>query len=411
MSNTASIVPRPAINVPGKGGNGSPSPIYLDGFSTTPLAPEAAEAMIDAWSLPGNANSPHVLGARASGILENARIEIANLIGANPSEVIFTSGATEANNLAILGCARAAKAAKSARNRIVVSAIEHKSVLEPAAWLEAEGYEVVRVSATPYGVIDLEALASAVNEQTLLVSVMAINNETGVVQPIERIAALARGAGAFFHCDAAQAVGKWPIDVFELDVDYLSISAHKMYGPMGVGALYVASGAMRPEAIIAGGGQQSGLRPGTQPIPLISGFGAAAGLAASVLNTKEGGAGMLSQRFLAELKAAGLPFHVVTGDEIVVPGSACISIDGVAADELVDILQSKVCISTGSACTQGQVLPSHVLMGMGLSHVKANEVFRVMFGRYNSDLDVVKVSASIVESANLLRGATGQVRQ
>lgn len=250
--------------------------IYLDGFATMPLAPEAMGAMQNAWQLGGNAGSGHLAGERAAAQVAHGRAAVARLIGAAPSEIVFTSGATEANNLALLGIAANAPAG---RRRILVASIEHKSVLAPAKLLEKRGFRIERIPVDRSGAIDIASFGAMLDEDVLLVSVMAANNETGVIQPVAQVAALAHAIGALMHCDAAQAVGKIPVDVIDWDVDLLSISAHKCYGPMGIGALYIAAGTVAPEPLLMGGGQQGGLRPGTEPVALIAGFGAAADVA------------------------------------------------------------------------------------------------------------------------------------
>jgi cysteine desulfurase len=373
------------------------SAIYLDGFATLPLAPEARAAMIDAWELPGNASSPHAAGERAADIVDRARAEVAALIGAAPPEIVFTSGATEANNLAILGAARAA--AGSRRRRLVVSSVEHKAVLEPAEALRGQGFEVVLAPVDRHGRLDLGAFAALVDDGTLLVSVMAVNNETGVVQPVAGAAAAARAAGALVHCDAAQAAGKMPIDVTALDVDYLSLSAHKLYGPMGVGALYRSAVAPRPLPLQFGGGQQAGLRPGTEPVALLAGFGAAARLARErLVDDALHGEGLVAS-FLDALRERQLRFARITGGHPVVPGSAALQIEGVDAEALCMRLARSVHLSTGSACTSGQLRMSHVLEAMGFSKDGARSVVRVFWSRYNSADDVEAVSDEICRAA------------
>lgn len=368
-------------------------PIYLDGFSTTPLAPEALAAMQGAWATPGNASSPHGLGQRAHAVLERGRKQVADLIGCLPSELTFTSGATEANNLALRGVAAWARNETPDRRKLVVSAVEHKAVLETAKHLALDGFEVVIAPVDGCGLVDLSRLATLVDETTRLVSVMLVNNETGVVQPVEEIAQLCRERGALLHSDGAQAVGKCRLDVFDLGVDYLSISAHKLYGPMGVGALYVASGAPKPMPQIFGGGQERGMRAGTEPIPLVAGFGAAAEAAQARLDEDGERAAALKTLFLEALTAAGIAYRRVTDKAPVVSGGIALFFPEASADDLVSRVAERLCISTGSACTSGQVLPSHVLQAMGLDHQQSSSVLRFFFSRFNSESEVVEAVA------------------
>lgn len=372
--------------------------IYLDGFASQPLAPEARAAMLRAWDLPGNPSSPHSAGERAARIIEHARTELAALIGAAPSEIIFTSGATEANNLAILGAARAARSAGGKRSKIVVSAIEHKAVLEPAAALRAEGFEIALATVDGFGRLDTEALEALVDEETLLVSVMAANNETGVIQPIDRAAAIARRAGALFHSDAAQAAGKIRLDVQEIGADYASLSAHKMYGPMGIGALYVSASAPSLAPLLFGGGHQGGARPGTEPVALIAGFGAVGTAAAARLGEESVSAAHRVDRLLAGLAERQVRFDRITGSHPVIPGSAAIALPGVDAEDLCLRLGREVFISTGSACTSGQLRSSHVLEAMGFSEQKTGEVVRLNCGRFVSDDDLELAAEKIARA-------------
>lgn len=388
-----------------------PAPIYLDGFATLPLADEARAAMLAVWEQPGNAGSPNGSGERAARIIADARTDVAALIGATASEIIFTSGATEANNLALLGVAAATRSISS-RRRIVVSAIEHKAVLEPAAALTAKGFEVTIAPVDAHGRLDLEALTTLLDENVLLVSLMLVNNETGVIQPVAEVAALAHGVGAYVHSDAAQAAGKISIDVAALDIDYLSLSAHKCYGPMGVGALYVAAGMPPPAPLMRGGGQQSGIRPGTEPVPLIAGFGAAARAARDHL-AQPGPLGPTARidRLLDGLASRQLRFTRITGDHAVVPGSAAIAIDGIDADNLCAQLAREVSLSTGSACTSGQIRISHVLEAMGFSEEMARPVVRIFCDRTLTDAEIDRATDAIIASTQRSRLATGEVRQ
>jgi len=387
------------------------TPIYLDGFSTLPLAPEARDAMMSVWDFPGNAGSPHALGERAAGIIESAKASVAELIGAMPAEIFFTSGATEANNLAILGIGTSARHVSNPRRRIVVSAIEHKAVLEPARHLAREGFEIAYAPVDRHGLVDVKQLAGLVDDTTLLVSVMAANNETGVIQPIEQVAELTHARGALFHCDAAQAASKIPIDVVALDVDYLSLSAHKCYGPMGIGALYVAAGAPRPEALVFGGGQQMGVRPGTEPVALIAGFGAAAERACSSLKDGVARCSRSADLLLAQLAARQVRFRRITGVHPVLPGSLAIALEGADADTLCSMLAKTVCVSTGSACNSGQIRISHVLDSMGYSEESARSVLRIFCDRTIGEDDVIRAADAIAGAVARSRLVTGEVLQ
>jgi cysteine desulfurase len=352
--------------------------------------------MIEAWNMPGNASSSHVAGERAARLVADAREAIATLIGALSSEVIFTSGATEANNLALLGTATPG----AVRRKIIVSAIEHKSVLEAAAHLAKLNFEIVLAPVDRHGRVDPARLEALVDEHTLLVSLMAANNETGVLQPIAEVVGLAHARGALVHCDGAQAVGKVAIDVFELDVDYLSLSSHKMYGPMGIGALYVSSSAPRPTAQSFGGGQQGGLRAGTEPVPLIVGFGEAARIAARDLDATGEYTRALSSQLLSALSDRQIRYCPITGDHLTVPGSLALQFTGVDAENLCAAASRRVSMSTGSACTSGQLRASHVLESMGLSSQDADSVVRIFCHRYLTDAEIAVAADAIAEAVS-----------
>jgi cysteine desulfurase len=353
--------------------------IYLDGFATTVIAPEALEAVVAALALPANASSPHALGERAADIIDRARCDIARLVGCGPSELVFTSGATEANNLAIIGGARNAPVG---RRRIVVSGIEHRAVLEPALALGAEGYDLAIAPVDGRGVVDVARLAEVIGDDCWLVSVMAVNNETGVVQPVAEIAQLAHARGALMHTDASQAIGKIPVDLAEWDVDYAGLTAHKMHGPVGVGALYVAAGAPTPFPLQLGGGQQAGRRAGTEPVALIAGFAAAAALAAEHGAADARLRADLLNEFLEVLSQHKVRWEKISGDAPTVSGGCAIVVTGIDADEICQRVQDKVFLSTSSACTSGQIALSHVLTAMGVGFDRGRSTIRLMTNRY-----------------------------
>lgn len=389
----------------------SEAPIYLDGFATLPLAPEARDAMLRVWEQPGNAGSPNASGERAARQIADGRAEVAALIGAAPSEIIFTAGATEANNLVLLGVAQRAAANFPDKRRIIVSAIEHKAVLEPAHVLEARGFELSIAPVTRDGRLDLAHLEALLGDDVLLVSIMMVNNETGGIQPVAEATALAHAAGALFHTDAAQAAGKIAIDVLDLDLDYLSLSAHKCYGPMGIGALYVAAHAPKPKPLIYGGGQQDTMRPGTEPVALIAGFGAAAQVARVRLAEDKIHGERLIEAVLNGLASRQLRFRRITAEAEVVPGSAALQLDGVDADRLCAMVSRDVSLSTGSACTSGQIKQSHVLEAIGLSEADAAQVIRIFCHRYQEVDGVAAAAERIVAAAGRSRLAAGELRQ
>ncbi len=363
-------------------------PIYLDNQATTPCDPRVVAAMLPLFSEGfGNPHSAeHALGRAAEAAVEAARGEVATLIGAEPREIVFTSGATESNNLAIKGAARFAAAQADPRRRIITVASEHKCVLESVADLAAEGFSTVVLPVRPDGTLDPQALAAALAEPTLLVSVMAVNNETGVIQDIAALAAIARAAGALFHTDAAQAAGKIPLDV--AGIDLMSLSAHKLYGPKGVGALYVRRRPrVRLAPLFSGGGQERGLRSGTLPAALLVGFGVACRIAAAEMAEETTRIAALRDRLLAELAAAipGLAQNAVGAPRIA--GNLNLSFPAATAQALMAACPD-LCVSTGSACSSAEVEPSYVLRALGLDPARAARTLRIGVGRFTSAADI-----------------------
>jgi cysteine desulfurase len=372
--------------------------IYLDNHSSTPCDPRVVEAMLpyftEAYANPSNAL--HVLGRRAADAVEEARCRIASLIGASPREIVFTSGATESNNLAILGLA---KRADGARRKIVTSPIEHKSVIEAAKHLTGSGFEITFLPVDATGTVSIKAAEELIDDQTLLVSVQAANNEIGTIQPIAEISAIAHARGAVFHSDAAQAAGKIALDVDCLGVDLLSISAHKLYGPKGVGAVYVRGGAStkRLAPLFHGGGQERDLRPGTLNVPGIVGLGQACALCAAEMHEEARRIGQLRDRLEEELLRA-IPDLRRNGNLTNrLPGNSSLTFPGVEADALL-LNVPELALSTGSACTSGAPEPSHVLTAVGLPRDLAHSTIRVGLGRFNT-------ATEIHTAAILLRGA------
>jgi cysteine desulfurase len=336
----------------------------------------------------GNPHSTsHVYGRDAAEAIEHARAEVAALIHADPREIVFTSGATEANNLAMKGAAHFARAHPQTgqeRDHIVALQTEHKCVLESCAQLEREGFAVTYLPVERDGLVSLAELEAALSERTLLVSIMAAHNEIGVIQPLAEIGALCRSRRVLFHTDAAQAFGKIPLDVEAMKVDLLSISGHKIYGPKGVGALYIRRRPrMRLLPLIDGGGQERGLRSGTLPTPLCVGLGRAAAIAGAEMPEEAERLRRLRDGILRNLSRS-TPGLRVNGDlEQRLPGSLNLSFPGIPALELIEAVPT-IAISTGSACTSASVEPSYVLRALGLSDSLANASIRIGLGRFTT---------------------------
>ncbi len=358
-------------------------PVYLDYAATTPVDPAVAEAVARCLSGPeglGNASSAtHLFGRRAAERIERSRAEVAALIGAAAAEIVFTSGATESNNLAVLGAARA----NAHRGRHIVSSrIEHKAVLDPVKRLEREGFAITLLSPDRRGRIDVQAVAAALRPDTVLVSIMLVNNEIGVIQDVAAIGALCRSRGVLFHTDAAQAAGKIPLDVRTLPLDFMSLTAHKLYGPKGVGALYVRGEARaRLQPIVFGGGQERGLRPGTLPTHQIVGFGAACELARRALPAEQERLAGLRERLWQGLATLG-GAHANGEGAPCVPGILSVSFEGVEGESLVMGLP-ELALSTGSACNSASGEPSYVLRALGRDTQLAQSSLRLSYGRFS----------------------------
>ncbi len=338
-------------------------------------------------------SSVHQAGRAAAEAVETARGQVAALIGAEQSEVVFTGGATESNNLGLFGLVGEAEVS---RRRIVTTAIEHKAVLGPCQELMKRGFDVVFIPVDEKGTVDLAAVADAVTEETLLVSIQAANNEIGTIQPVAQVAGLAHAKGALVHCDAAQAVGKVPVDVESWDVDLLSISAHKLYGPKGVGALYVRGGpyALPISPLLVGGGQEKGLRAGTLNVSGIVGLGEACSLCERKLIGESVRIGALRDRFEQALLEA-VPEASRNGDLTNrLPGNSSLTFPGIDAEALV-VNVPELAISTGSACTSGAPEPSHVLLATSLSREDASSTVRIGVGRFNTEEEMDLAAESL----------------
>jgi cysteine desulfurase len=373
------------------------SPVYLDNQATTRCDPRVLETMLP-WFCDdyGNPNSvEHVMGRKAEAAVEEARAQVGRLIGAEGREIIFTSGATESNNIAIKGAARFAASMGDARRRVITVATEHKCVLESVADLAAEGFEPVFLPVGSDGLLDPDTLRHALQTPTLLVSIMAVNNETGVIQDLAGLASIAKQAGALIHSDLAQAVGKIPLDLTGWKVDLASISGHKLYGPKGVGALFVRRRPrVRLSPLFSGGGQERGLRSGTLPAPLIVGLGEACRLAGLEMAAEAERVAGLRGGLLDRLRD-GVPGIRVNGSvQARIPGNLNLTFPRATASDLLAALPD-LCVSTGSACSSAAVEPSYVLRAMGLSDAEAERTLRIGIGRFTSAADIDYAAASL----------------
>jgi cysteine desulfurase len=377
-------------------------PIYMDYHATTPVDPRVLDAMLPYFREDfGNASSKsHPFGWRAEAAVEQARDQVARLIGASAKEIVFTSGATESNNLAIKG---AAEFYAGKGKHLVTVATEHKAVLDSVHALERRGWSATILGVGRDGLVDLAALRAALRPDTVLVSVMHANNETGVVQPIAEIGALTRAAGVVFHCDAVQSAGKIPFDVEQAQVDLASISAHKMYGPKGVGALYVRrKPRVRLTAQMDGGGHERGFRSGTLNVPGIVGLGVAAALAAAERELEAARVLRLRERLRLGLEA-GLDLLTVNGSLAHrLPGNLNVSFAYVEGEAMMMAIKD-VAVSSGSACTSASLEPSYVLRAMGVGDDMAHSSIRFGLGRFNTEAEVDHTIRLVIEKVKKLR--------
>lgn len=367
--------------------------IYLDDASTTRLDPQVAAAMAPYMAAPGNPHSQHRHGRLARAGVDLARERVAALIGAAPASIVFTSGATESNNWALIG---ALTDPAQTRRRLVTIATEHSAVLEPARFLARLGIDLVVLPVGGDGRVDLAEAAGAISPETALVSAMLVNNETGVIQPVAELAALAHAAGALFHTDAAQAFGKVVIDVDALGVDLLSVSGHKIYGPQGIGALYIRAG-VQIAPLLHGGGQEPG-RSGTVPTALAIGLGAAARNAGDRIGRDAAHAAVLRERALAGLAPVA---HRVNGSDDGWSGILNIHLSEADGARLLPAITRTVSLSSGAACASAAARDSHVLAAMGLTSAEARACLRLSWGRFTTADNIEAATAAIVAAARI----------
>ena len=372
-------------------------PIYLDHHATTPVDPRVFEAMTPYFTENfGNASSlDHPYGHDASVAVQKAREIIANAIGANVAEIIFTSGATESDNLALIGVM---EKNKEKGNHLITCATEHKAILDTAHHLESLGYKVTFLPVDEFGQINLESLKEAITEQTILISIMAANNEIGTIADIAEIGKIAHEHNVLFHTDAAQAVGHFPIDVQKMNIDLMSFSSHKIYGPKGIGALYVRSLSPRVkiDSIVYGGGQERNIRSGTLNVPGIVGFAKAIEIAQKEMEQENEKFKKWMNIMLAKLSEAGAKLN--GHPEKRLAHNLNVRFDGIESKAIINSVSKKIAISAGSACTTQVVEPSHVLLALGLSEDQTHSSIRVGCGRFNTE-EEIKIAADEIYHA------------
>ena len=372
-------------------------PIYLDHHATTPVDPRVFETMTPYFTENfGNASSlDHPYGYDASIAVQKARETIANAIGANVAEIIFTSGATESDNLALIGVM---EKNKEKGNHLITCATEHKAILDTAHHLESLGYKVTFLPVDEFGQINLESLKEAITEQTILISIMAANNEIGTIADIAEIGKIAHENGVLFHTDAAQAVGHIPIDVQKMNIDLMSFSSHKIYGPKGIGALYVRSLSPRVkiDSIVYGGGQERNIRSGTLNVPGIVGFAKAIEIAQKEMEQENTKFKKWMGLMLAKLSEAGAKLN--GHPEKRLAHNLNVRFDGIESKAIINSVSKKIAISAGSACTTQVVEPSHVLLALGLSEDQTHSSIRVGCGRFNTE-EEIKIAADEIYHA------------
>ena len=374
--------------------------IYLDNNSTTPLLPEAWEAMqpyfLTSW---GNPSSSYRFGAQVKSRVEDARVQVASLIGAEANEVLFTSSATESNNSGI----DAALKASPGKRHIVTSSIEHSAVLNYCKSAEQRGYKVTYLKVGMSGAVNIDKLTRAITKDTAVVTIMWANNETGVINPMGEIAEVCKDRRVLLHCDAAQAVGKVKVDLSELEINYLTISAHKMYGPKGIGALFIKKGTSF-EAMVIGGRQENGRRGGTENVPAIIGFGKAAEVAQAQLGKRNESVSRLRDALESRIKEEIPRLEVYGQNSERLPNTTSIGFAGIDADSMVAYLDSQgICVSSGSACLAQALAPSHVIQAMTQSNAKAKEVVRFSLSHKNTEKEINEVSKKVIEGVSRLK--------
>lgn len=376
-------------------------PIYLDYQATTPMDPRVIDAMVDVMKNDfGNPHSrSHSYGWKAEELVENARAQVADLIKADPKEIFFTSGATESNNIAIKGVAHFYHPQK---DHIITVATEHKCVINSARDLEQEGFKVTFLPVQKNGLIDLAQLEKAITEKTSIVSVMAVNNEIGVIQPLKEIGALCRKKGVYFHTDAAQAFGKIPLNVDEMNIDLMSISGHKIYGPKGIGAIFIRrKPRVRIKAPMSGGGQERGIRSGTLATPLVVGLGKAAELAKNEMSQNYAHIKKLSDKLYNAVME--IPTIYLNGDrEQRFPGNLNFSFAGIEGESMIMAIKD-LAVSSGSACTSSSLEPSYVLHALGLSDDLAHTSIRFGIGKFTTEEEIDYAIKTIKEKVQKLR--------